>query len=169
MPKKRIDRFLDEALVSFAEWIKSNPNWFGKEHDCVNLFAHKFLFDKIEPGAAIFHPTQICIECALKQPTQYTNRSARKDLVIWEKPLQNTWSSDFEPILSPKAVMEWKVFRSRFPKRIFDPHDEEWIMAYTEEHGERFGYVVSVDMTKSGKKVYWKRAKKGAFNKSKCV
>jgi hypothetical protein len=58
MPRKRIDRFINEALENFSHWLKSNQ-WRGKEHDCVNLFAHKFLFEKIEPGAAIQCPTQI--------------------------------------------------------------------------------------------------------------
>ena len=52
MPRRRIDRFLNEALESFSHWLKT-AEWWGKEHDYVNLFAHKFLFERIEPGAAI--------------------------------------------------------------------------------------------------------------------
>jgi hypothetical protein len=63
MPRRRIDRFLNEALESFSHWQKT-AEWRGKERDCVNLFAHKFLFEKIEPGAAIECPTQVCIECS---------------------------------------------------------------------------------------------------------
>ena len=167
MPRKRIDRFLNEAIVSFSAWLKSN-HWRGKEHECVNLFAHKFLFENIAPGAAIECPTQICIECPLKQPNGYTNKAARKDLVIWEHPLQTTWSDTWEPIHSPKAVMEWKVFfRKRVPRKIFDPHDEEWILAYTREHPKRFGYVVSVDLMSQESRVFWKQSKVGKFSKLK--
>ena len=60
MPRRQMDRFLNEALKSFSGWLKENE-WRGKERDCVNLFAHKFLFEKIEPGAAIEFPTQVSI------------------------------------------------------------------------------------------------------------
>ena len=134
MPSRRIDRFLDEARRDFSRWRKVDP-WRGKEHDCVDLFAHKFLFEKIEPGAAVECLAQIRIECALKQPANYINLSARKDLVVWKDPLENTWSHDWKPVRSPRTVMEWKVYyRTRMPKRIFDLHDEEWIAAYPREH-----------------------------------
>jgi len=168
MPRRRIDRFLNEALENFSHWLKSNQ-WRGKEHDCVNLFAHKFLFEKIEPGAAIQYPTQICIESGLKQSKKYKKKSARKDLIIWEHPLQNTWSENWEPVNTPKGVMEWKVSRARFPKAIFDSHDEEWIASYTEENRHTVGYVVSVDLTSDQPKVYWKQSKQGVFSKTKCI
>ena len=75
MPRRRNDRFLNEALESFSHFLKTT-DWRGKERECVNLFAHKFLFEKIEPGAAIECPTQVSIECALKQPAQFANRVA---------------------------------------------------------------------------------------------
>lgn len=168
MPRRRIDRFLNEVLEEFSHWLKLNE-WRGKEHDCINLFAHKFLFEKIEPGAAIEHPTQISIECGLMQPKKFANKAARKDLVIWKNPLQNSWSKDWEAVNTPKAVMEWKVYRSKFPKKIFDTHDEDWISSYTEEHGDRFGYVVSVDISSEQPKVYWKHSKKGLFSKTFCI
>jgi hypothetical protein len=165
MATRRIDRFLNEALKDFSDWLNKNPQWKGKEHDCVNLFAHNFLFPKIETGAAIEHPTQVCIECALRQPKGYVNRSARKDLVIWEAQFQNTWSENWEAIRSPKAVMEWKVYRKRMPKQIFDKHDEKWIAAYTKEEPDRFGFVVSLELSSDQPKIYWKQAKAGVFGK----
>jgi hypothetical protein len=164
MPRRRIDRFLNEALESFSEWLKT-AEWWGKEHDCINLFAHKFLFEKIEPGAAIEDPTQVCIECSLRRPEKFKNPAAVKDLVIWQRPLQTTWSETWEPIHSPKAVMEWKVFRDRLPKAIFDRHDEDWVSSYTEEQTGSFGYVVSVDLASTGPAVYWKQSKEGVFGK----
>lgn len=168
MPRKRIDRFLNEALVDFSNWLKTN-DWRGKEHDCVNLFAYGFLVPRIEQGAAIEHPTQVSIECALRQPHGFTNRAARKDLVIWESPFQNSWSETWEPIHSPKAVMEWKVFRKRLPGEIFDSHDKKWVAAYTKEEPSRFGFVVSVDLTSNQPKVYWKQAKNGVFSRVRSV
>lgn len=168
MLRKRIDRYLNDALENFSYWLKSNE-WRGKEHDCVNLFAHKFLFEKIEPNAAIQCPTQICIECGLKQPKKYEKLSARKDLIVWEHPLQNAWSGDWEPVNIPKAVMEWKVFRTRFPKSIFDKHDEEWVGSYTKEHRGVFGYVISVDFSSDHRRVYWKQSKQGVYSKTFCI
>lgn len=164
MARRRIDRFLDEALKSFSHWLESNE-WKGKEHDCVNLFAHGFLFPKIGPGEAIEHPTQVCIECALRQPMGFAAKSARKDLVIWEAPFQNTWSANWEAVRSPKAVMEWKVFRTPRSGPTFDIHDESWIEAYTRENPARFGYVVSVDLSSDEPRVFWKQAKNGVFGK----
>ena len=168
MPKQQIDLFLNEALENFSLWLKSNQ-WRGKEHDCVNLFAHKFLFEKIEFGAAIQNHTQICIECGLKQPKKgnYKKNSARKDLVIWEQPLQNSWSEIWEPVNIPKAVMEWKVkFRTNSPKGNFNSHDDKWIKLYTEEHPDCIGYVVLVDLTSDPRRVEWKHSKQGVFSKT---
>ena len=164
MPRRRIDRFLNEALESFSHWLKTAV-WWGKEHDYVNLFAHKFLFERIEPGAAIEEFTQVCIECALSQPEKFKRKSVVKDLVIWQRPMQTTWSETWEPIHSPKAVMEWKVFRNRLPKAVFNSHDEDWISSYTEEQPRTFGYLVSVDLASDEPAVYWKQAKQGAFSK----
>jgi hypothetical protein len=164
MPRRRIDRFVNEALVSLGDWLKTNE-WYGKERDCVNLFAHKFLFEKIEPGAAIEDATQISIECPLKQPEKYPNRVASKDLVIWPGPLQTTWSRTYESVHSPKAVMEWKVFRDQLPKAVFDSHDEEWVTLFTSEQAGSFGFIVSVDLASDDPAVYWRMSKGGQFGK----
>ena len=162
MPRRRIDRFLNEALEEFSAWLKANA-WRGKEQECVNLFAHKFLFEKIEPGAAIEDPTQVCIEGALKQPPGYTRPVASKDLVIWSRPLQTTWSKSWKPVHAPKAVLEWKVYRDHVPRRVFSRHDEEWVNAYTAEQDGSFGYVVAVDFTSDEPVVIWKQSRRGVF------
>ena len=81
--RKRIDRFIEDALIDFRDWYVSS-GWLGKERDCVNMFAHNFLTSGIEPGAAISQLGQIRIESAAPQPTDYKNRTAAKDLVIWK-------------------------------------------------------------------------------------
>ena len=108
MPRRRIDRFLSEALETFALWLKDHPEWRGKESECVNLFAHKFLFEKIEAGAAIECPTQVGIEVALKQPKRYKRPASNKDLVIWSKALQTTWSATWEPTHWPRPSLSGK-------------------------------------------------------------
>lgn len=166
MPGQQIDVFINESLENFSHWLKSTQ-WRGKEHDCVNLFAHKFLFDKIAPDAAIHSLTQIRIECGLKQPSKgnYNKKSARKDLVIWDDPHQNSWSEDWEPVNIPKVVMEWKVkFRSKSQKGIFNSHDVEWIRHYTEENPNCIGYIVLVNLTSEPRKVEWKLSKQGVLS-----
>lgn len=171
MSNQQIDLFLNEALENFSLWLQSNQ-WRGKEHDCVNLFAHKFLFEKIAPDTAIQFPTQICIECGLKQPRtgDYNKIFARKDLVIWQNQIQNSWSENWEAVNIPKAVMEWKVkFRTKSRKVVFDLQDEKWIKLYTEENPDCIGYVVLVDLTSNPRKVEWKISKQGVFSKTFCI
>lgn len=171
MSTEPITLFINEALESFSLWLKSRP-WRGKEHDCVNLFAHKFLFEKIAPNAPVHTASQIRIECGLKQPTNgnYNKPAARKDLIIWEDPEQTCWSEVWEPVNIPKAVMEWKVkFRPKPKKEIFNSHDDQWIKLFTEEHPDCIGYVVTVDLASEPRKVYWKYAKQGVFSKMFCI
>jgi hypothetical protein len=168
MSSQPIDHFLNEALESFSHWLKSNQ-WRGKEHDCVNLFAHEFLFKKIAPDAAVHSLTQIRIECGLKQPVKgnYDKKSARKDLVIWEEPFQNSWSEEWEPVNIPKAVMEWKVrFRSKHRKGGFNSHDLDWIRHFTEENPNCIGYIVLVDLFSEPRKIEWKQSKQGVLSQT---
>jgi hypothetical protein len=171
MPKQQIELFLNEALENFSLWLNSNQ-WRGKEHDCVNLFAHEFLFEKMKTSAFQLHPAQICIESGLEQPVKgnYINKMVRKDLVIWSEKYQNSWSEDWKPVNIPLVVMDWKAFfRKKIPNRIFDPHDEKWIRLYTEDHIDCIGYVVSVDLFSTPRKVYWKHSKHGVFSKTFCI
>lgn len=161
---------IDGALKEFSLWLKTNQ-WRGKEHDCVNIFAHKFLFDKIEHGSAIHSLTQIRIECGLKQPGngKYLKKSARKDLVIWGDPEQNSWSEIWEPVNIPIAVMEWKAKFKPTQKATINPHDTEWVRLYTAENTGCIGYVVLVDLTSDSRKIYWRHSKKGKLSKQICL
>jgi hypothetical protein len=167
MPKQQIDK----ALENFSLWLKINQ-WRGKEHDCVNLFAHKFLFERIESGAFINNIAQVRIECGLKQPGNgiYKKKLARKDLVIWDSPEVNSWSETWEPVNFPIAAMEWKVkFKTKSSKDIFNSHDEQWIKLYTEENPDCVGYVVLVDLTSDFRRVYWKHSKQGVLSEQTCI
>ena len=170
MPQQEIHVVLNEALQNFSHWLKTNQ-WRGKEHDCVNLFAHKFLYEKIEVDTVLHSLSQIRIECGLKQPGngKYLKKSARKDIVIWGDPEQNSWSEIWEPINIPIAVMEWKVkFRST-QKGTLNSHDDEWIKLYTEENPDCIGYVVLVDLVSDPRRIYWKHSRQGIFSEQICI
>ena len=117
--KKRIDRYVHEALEDFAKWYVES-DWLGKERDCVNLFALQFLTKCVSDNSAIRDLRQIRIECPVPQPLKrekYPKPSAAKDLVIWGGPLDTTWNEDWKPVNVPKAVIEWKT------RRVGNGHD----------------------------------------------
>ena len=116
--RKRIDRFVEDALVDFDEWFV-NADWYGKERECVNLFAHGFLSREIQPGAAVEQLTQIRIESAVPQQTEYRRPVAPKDLVIWKDGLTTPWNREWEVSNHPRVVMEWKFDTSRLNATTF--------------------------------------------------
>ena len=166
MPKNQVDA----ALKDFSLWLRTNQ-WRGKEHDCVNMFAHKFLYNKITPDSAIYSLMQIRIECGLKQPgnDKYLKKSARKDLVIWGEPEQNSWSETWEPVNIPIVVMEWKAKFKPAHKGMINSHDTEWVRLYTEENPNCIGFVVLVDLTTDPRKIYWRSSKRGKLSKQICI
>jgi hypothetical protein len=61
--------------------------------------------------------------------------------------------------------MEWKAkHKPRLPKKLFFPHDEEWIEKYTRDHPDVIGYVVAVYFLPTGTKIFWKSARNGSFS-----
>jgi hypothetical protein len=167
MKRNNITVDIDTALVRFGEWLVSE-GWHGKEHDCVNAFAHGFLMDRINNAGLLFHPAQICIECGLRQPDGFERSHARRDLVVWKKPFHNTWILDGDNECQPLAFMEWKTkFKKRLPKAIFYPHDEEWVAKYTAAHEDVVGWVAAVYFLPAGPTIFWKRARKGVFSEVK--
>jgi hypothetical protein len=84
-----IVKALNESLRDFGKWLSAN-DWRGKEHDCVNNYVHGFLMDHVSANTVLHHPAQICIECGLPQPEGYEKINARRDLVVWKEPFQNT-------------------------------------------------------------------------------
>lgn len=130
---KRIDRFIDRALFEFAKWLEAD-GWRGKERDCINLFAMRFLVPNIGPDAAILDAGQIRIEGGVPQPTGYARPSATKDLVIWRDPLAVAWDSTWKPVHCPWVVMEWKTRRTGKFDVDFDEHDVEWLIKFTSEN-----------------------------------
>lgn len=169
--RKRMDRFIQDALQAFADWHVSS-DWFGKERDCVNVFANTFLNAGIEPGAAIYSAGQIRIECAVQQPSdrlKFRKPSATKDLVIWGDPLKTTWDETWKATHQPRAIIEWKASRVGRASDAFDSHDVEWLTEYTKEYPNTFGFLVSTHATKSHRQCMWAQVRRGIVGKPKTI
>lgn len=161
--RKRIDRFVEDALIDFGDWFVSSK-WFGKERDCVNLFAHDFLSRGIERGAAIEALTQVRIESPAPQPKGYANKTAAKDLVIWKDGLSTVWNQEWQVRNTPWVVMEWKCqWKGSVPLQ-FNQHDVEWLSGFTREYAGTFGYLVRVYHGSHGRVVAWAKVRRGAIN-----
>ena len=161
--RKRIDRFIEDALIDFGDWYISSE-WIGKERDCVNIFAHGFLSREVKPGAAIEELTQIRIESAAPQPKWYTNKTAAKDLVIWKDGLGTVWDREWQVCNSPWVVMEWKTKRKGGIPLQFHQHDVEWLSGFTKEYANTFGYLVRVYDGPHGRVVDWAKVRQGVIN-----
>jgi hypothetical protein len=120
---------IEKQLTELGCYIR-NSDWYGRENELVNLFAHMFL------GRAI-NPAQIGIEVAVKQlPRAGGKTLVRKDLVIWHLPNETVWR-DRVPANDPAAVIEFKVNDSAKCAP-----DLEWLCAYTQAHPSVLGYSV---------------------------
>ena len=166
--RRRIDRFIDDSLTEFAKWYVSS-DWLGKERDCVNLYAMRYLAGQVEPGAAVEHLSQIRVECAVPQPEGYTRKAATKDLVIWRHPEGTTWDDAWQPVNVPRVVMEWKTRRKARAVLDFDTHDMEWLKGFTNQNPGTFGYLVTVCHRKNDRSIAWAKVSKGVVAERKCV
>ncbi|MDZ7839623.1 MAG: hypothetical protein U5R46_02205 [Gammaproteobacteria bacterium] len=161
--RKRIDRFVEDALVEFGEWYVRS-DWNGKERDCVNLFANRFLGRRVQKGAAIQDPAEMRVEGPVPQPTGYRKPTAAKDLVVWSDALATTWDTEWQAVDWPRLVMEWKFRRRGRPSKDFDTHDLEWLCAYTDEYDKTFGYLVRVYHGEESRSVDWAKVVRGELN-----
>ena len=161
--RKRIDRFIEDALVEFKDWY-INAEWNGKERDCVNMFAHGFLGRNVQPGAAIQQLTQIRIESAAPQPRGYKKLTASKDLVIWKDELGTVWGKKWQVSNVPWVVMEWKTKRKGKPSHSFNAHDIEWLAGFTNDYPETFGYLVCIYDGPYGRIVDWAKVRQGVIS-----
>jgi hypothetical protein len=159
---RRIDRFLEAAIGDFAEWIR-NSSWLGKERDCVNVFATRFVRPAVSSTSAITDYSQVRIECGVPQPKHpdYDRPSAAKDLVIWHGPLDVAWDSNWKPVRIPWVVIEWKTRRRGHSHAMFDKHDERWLKAFSEQNPASLGYAVTVDLSRGRRQVHYARFSRG--------
>lgn len=138
-----LDRLLADALPRFIADIRRDE-WRGKERDCVNRFAMGYLIDACIKNTCRFlkHPTQISVEMPIGKPRGVgIKKSLSKDLVIWREPWTNCWDTEWNPSLSPLAVIEWKVTRGPKGGQKAD-HEKAWLRAFARSNPKSVGYAV---------------------------
>lgn len=152
-----LDVLLASSLSLFETWLLKE-RWRGKEHDCVNLFAHGFLFPHIKTGAAIEDFTQVAIEVPVPQAPGYGIKQAvTKDLVIWPSPRFITWDEEWRAVLPPMAVMEWKCRRKRSGHPPLHQPDIEWLKHYSRHFPNCTGYAVTVNFRSDERRIWMAR------------
>lgn len=159
--RKRIDRFIEDALVEFNDWFIES-DWIGKERDAVNLFTMGFLAKNVQPGAAIHDLRQIRIESPIVQlPDHRERQTGGKDLTIWRDPLQTTWSPEYKAINAPWVIMEWKFQRGGQKPDGFDEYDTMWVSEFTKLNDDSIGYLVQLYDCIDNKGLNWVKVKNG--------
>src|SRR4030042_4395548 len=101
------ESIIDESLKELNSFLQEG-DWFGRENEIINLFAHRFLIKRINVGPLI-DLSQIGIEVAVKQvPLANKKKLVRKDLWLWKDPLQTVWGSG-RVVNDPAVILEWKI------------------------------------------------------------
>ena len=126
---------MDGALMELGQFLRDS-DWYGRENELVNLFAHSFLRGRIGPNGPI-DVAQLGIEVAVKQLDEIQGKElVRKDLVVWSKPNETVWVGR-KPVNRPIAVIEFKVNDDKKCSP-----DMEWLTAYTRANPGVLGYSV---------------------------
>jgi hypothetical protein len=129
---------IGKTLKEFSAFI-CDSEWRGKENDCVNLFAHRFLAKRVRPI------DRIGIEVAVPQLGGKGRKQAvRKDLVIWKRSGHTTWGTDWKAKAVPQAILEWKVKRAATAKPTISNRDRAWLKAFKSKHRGFTGVCVTV-------------------------
>ena len=129
---------IEKTLKGFSLFLKQG-SWRGKENDCVNLFAHKFLAKRIRPV------DRIGIEVAVPQLDGKGRKQAvRKDLVIWKRGVQTTWDRSWKAKAVPQLILEWKVKRGPNAKATISSRDRAWLDGFKRKHRGFVGVCVTV-------------------------
>lgn len=129
---------IDAALSDLGQFLRDSE-WYGRENELVNLFAHSFLAGRPGPAgpAGPITAAQLGIEVAVKQLKERDGKDVvRKDLVVWSKPNETLWRNR-EPLNTPVAVIEFK----RNNEQECLP-DLEWLTAFTKANPGVLGYSV---------------------------
>ena len=127
------------AALKEMELYLHKSEWRGKENDCVNLFAHRFLAKRVWPI------DRIGIEVAVPQLGGKRRKQAvRKDLVVWKRSGDTTWASDWMAKAVPMAILEWKVKRGSASKPTISSRDRTWLKAFKRKHSGFTGVCVTV-------------------------
>ena len=132
------DTEITRALKDFGIFL-GRSGWRGKENDCVNLFAHRFLAKRIRPI------DRIGIEIAVPQIGSGGRKQAvRKDLVVWKRSGQTTWGKDWKAKAVPLAILEWKVKRGPAARATISVRDRAWLIRFKRKHRGFVGVCVTV-------------------------
>jgi hypothetical protein len=127
------------AALKEMELYLRKSDWRGKENDCVNLFAHRFLAKRVRPI------DRIGIEVAVPQLGGKGRKQAvRKDLLIWKRGGATTWGADWKAKAVPQAILEWKVKRGPGAKPTISNRDRAWLKAFKSNHRGFTGVCVTV-------------------------
>ena len=127
------------AALKEMELHLHKSEWRGKENDCVNLFAHRFLAKRVRPI------DRIGIEVAVPQLSGKGRKQAvRKDLVIWKRSGDTTWCADWRAKAVPMAILEWKAMRGPAAKPTISARDRAWLKAFKRKHRGFTGVCVTV-------------------------
>lgn len=128
---------IEESLSRLNMFLREG-NWYGRENEVINLFAHHFLMAHVGEGPFL-DPSQIGIEVAVKQiPKVGRKKLVRKDLVLWNEPFGTVWEG-IVPKNSPAAILEWKVGRIAECDA-----DIKWLLNYTNIYPQVLGYSICV-------------------------
>jgi hypothetical protein len=126
---------IESALLDLGRFLRAS-DWYGRENELVNLFAHSFLAGRSGPKGPI-HASQLGIEVAVKQLSRAGGKTlVRKDLVIWRKENQTVWAQR-AAANDPAAIVEFKVNDNKKCAR-----DLAWLSNYTELHPSVTGFSV---------------------------
>jgi len=127
------------AALKQMELHLHKSDWRGKENECVNLFAHRFLAKRVRPI------DRIGIEVAVPQLGGKGRKQAvRKDLLIWKRGGATTWGADWKAKAVPQVILEWKVKRGPGAKPTISARDREWLKAFKSNHRGFTGVCITV-------------------------
>ena len=135
-----MDRIIEKALKNFDNFLK-DTNWYGRENEVVNIFAHKFLAEYVGEKP-LLSLDQLGIEVAVKQlDSEKGKELVRKDLVIWKYGDTSVWNEKGEIINNPLVIIEWKVNDVKKCS-----YDIGWLGEYTRKYPDVTGYSVCTFM-----------------------
>jgi len=163
--RTRLDLLIQDSIHEFAEFYV-HSTWLGKERDCVNIFALRFLASNVSEVSAIKELSQIRIEGGVPQPKKFPRASATKDIVIWKDPLTTAWDEDWNPVNTPRAIIEWKTSRTGATAPDYDPHDVDWMTSFTTEFPDTIGFLISTHSSQHSRSCKWTLVRNGVLAKT---
>ncbi|WDT76606.1 MAG: hypothetical protein MPW16_05195 [Candidatus Manganitrophus sp.] len=140
-------KIVESQLISLGSFLHESE-WYGRENELVNLFAHSFLSGNVKI-------TQIGIEVAVKQLPRFGGKAlVRKDLVVWNHPNETLWVRG-TPANDPAVIIEFKV---NAEKKCAP--DLDWLCKYTKVYPHVVGFSVCGHI-KHNRRVTFARVERG--------